>query len=128
MDDAPVSAEAPAPDLVERLRKAKPDEHCNDSLCAEAADTITALRAEVERLKAIEADYDDHEREMIDLEEEVVRQAATIERLRAALDLYREAVRIDATMEGPRFMGANSSALKRAWDADCAALAKEPRT
>jgi len=47
-----VSAEAPAPDLVKLLRKAKPDEHCNDSLCAEAADTITALTAEVERLRA----------------------------------------------------------------------------
>lgn len=43
-------------------------------------------------------------------------------RLRAALELYRDAVRIDATMEGPKFMGANSSALKRAWDADLAAL------
>lgn len=42
--------------------------------------------------------------------------------LRAALELYRDAVRIDATMEGPKFMGANSSALKRAWDADLAAL------
>ena len=63
------SAEAPAPDLVERLRKAKPDEHCNDSLCAEAADTITALRAEVAAFKAgnrdlqlhfdvLKADYD----------------------------------------------------------------------
>jgi hypothetical protein len=50
MGDTPTSAEAPAPDIVERLRKAKPDEHCNDSLCAEAADTITALRAENERL------------------------------------------------------------------------------
>ena len=43
-------------------------------------------------------------------------------KLRAALELYRDAVRIDATMEGPKFMGANSSALKRAWDADRAAL------
>lgn len=42
--------------------------------------------------------------------------------LRAALELYRDAVRIDATMEGPKFMGANTSALKRAWDADRAAL------
>ena len=69
MDDAPVSAEAPATDIVERLRKAKPDEHCNDSLCAEAADTITALRAEVAAFKAgnrdlqlhfdvLKADYD----------------------------------------------------------------------
>lgn len=50
-----------------------------------------------------------------------------VERLRAVLDLYREAVVINATMEGPRFMGANSSALKRAWEADRAAL-KEDRT
>lgn len=59
--------------------------------CKAAADTITALRAENERLRVM-------------------------------IDLYREAVRIDATMEGPKFMGANSSALKRAWDADLAAL------
>ena len=52
----------------------------------------------------------------------IAEQAAEIERLRAALELYRDAVRIDATMEGPKFMGANSSALKRAWDADLAAL------
>jgi hypothetical protein len=58
---------------------------------------------------------------------EITALRAEVDRMRAALDLYREAVRIDATMEGPRFMGANSSALKRAWDADCAAL-KEPRT
>lgn len=43
-------------------------------------------------------------------------------KLRTALELYRDAVRIDATMEGPKFMGANTSALKRAWDADLAAL------
>jgi hypothetical protein len=45
---------------------------------------------------------------------------AEIKRLRDVLDLYREAVRVDVKMEGPRFMGANSSALKRAWDADAA--------
>lgn len=44
------------------------------------------------------------------------------ERLRSILELYRDAVRIDVTMEGPKFMGANSSALKRAWDADLATL------
>lgn len=55
--------------------------------------------------------------------QELCNQAADeIERLRAALELYRDAVRIDATMEGPKFMGANTSALKRAWDADRAAL------
>lgn len=42
--------------------------------------------------------------------------------MEAALGLYREAVRIDATMDGPKFMGSNASALKRAWDADRAAL------
>ena len=50
------------------------------------------------------------------------RLTAETKKLRAALDLYRDAVVIDVTMEGPRFMGSNSSALKRAWDADCAAL------
>lgn len=39
------------------------------------------------------------------------------------LDLYREAVRVDVKMEGPQFMGCNTSALKRAWEADRAALA-----
>lgn len=40
----------------------------------------------------------------------------------AVLNLYREAVRVDVKMEGPQFMGANSSALKRAWEADRASL------
>lgn len=42
-----------------------------------------------------------------------------------ALDLYRDAVRIDVKMDGPLFMGANSSALKRAWEADRAAARGE---
>ena len=41
----------------------------------------------------------------------------------AVLNLYREAVRVDVKMEGPQFMGCNTSALKRAWEADRAALA-----
>lgn len=53
---------------------------------------------------------------------EIDNQQAEINRLRTVLDLYRDAVRIDVTMEGPKFMGANSSALKRAWDADLATL------
>ena len=53
---------------------------------------------------------------------EITRLTAENERLRTALDLYRESVRIDVTMEGPKFIGSNASALKRAWDADCAAL------
>ena len=43
--------------------------------------------------------------------------------LESTLDLYRGAVRIDQTMEGPRYAGANSSALRRAWEHDPAALA-----
>ena len=46
---------------------------------------IARLRAEVKRLKAVEADYDLHEREMIDLEEDNGRLTAENERLRAAL-------------------------------------------
>lgn len=41
------------------------------------------------------------------------------------LDLYREAVRVDVKMEGPQFMGCNTSALKRAWEADRASLASD---
>ena len=79
--------------------------------CAEARDEITRLRERTEYWP------DNAERDAV-----IRHQKAEIERLRAALELYRDAVRIDATMEGPRFMGANSSALKRAWDADRAAL------
>jgi hypothetical protein len=105
----------------------------------QAADDLERLKAENARLQAGGCARDqsttqycaeaarlaaENEQNRIDLEE----YRRDVERLRAALDLYREAVRIDATMEGPRFMGANSSALKRAWDADCAALIQEPRT
>lgn len=55
-----------------------------------------------------------------EMKAEMERLTAENERLRAVLELYRDAVRIDVTMEGPKFMGANSSALKRAWDADLA--------
>lgn len=34
------------------------------------------------------------------------------------LCLYREAVAIDVTMEGPVFKGVNGSALRRAWEAE----------
>ena len=51
---------------------------------------------------------------------------AEVRTLREALDLYRDAVVVDVKMEGPRYMGANSSALKRAWDFDAALRAKEP--
>jgi hypothetical protein len=48
--------------------------------------------------------------------------ADRIERLEELLDLYRDAVTVDATMQGPIFRGANSYALKRAWYHDRKAL------
>lgn len=61
--------------------------------------------------------------EIITAQEHVIaEQKDEIGRLRTVLELYRDAVRIDVTMEGPKFMGASSSALKRAWDADLASL------
>jgi hypothetical protein len=48
--------------------------------------------------------------------------ADRIERLEELLDLYRDAVTVDATMQGPIFKGANSYALKRAWYHDRKAL------
>lgn len=50
------------------------------------------------------------------------RQLAELE---GALELYRDAVRIDVLMEGPRFAGSNVSALKRAWEHDRAVLIAE---
>ena len=47
------------------------------------------------------------------------------EKLKAIVGLYREAVRVDVQMEGPKFMGSNVSALKRAWEAD-RAFTQEP--
>ena len=77
-----------------------------------AGPTITTLKAEVDYL-------DGEVKKLLNLLADARTESM---KLRAALELYRDAVRIDATMEGPKFMGANSSALKRAWDADLAAL------
>lgn len=49
-----------------------------------------ALRAEVERLKAVEADYDDHEREMIDLEEDNARLRARAEELEVEVEAAKK--------------------------------------
>ncbi len=139
MTDTPVSAEAPAPDLVKLLLFRSSDEagigwtpntvvHVPAGLLHNAAETITALRAEVERLKAIEADYDDHEREMIDLEEEVVRQAATIERLTAALrGAYEVFAGSDGFIPETAAEGYQQQIIKQMVDCISAAL-KEDRT
>jgi hypothetical protein len=117
-------------DIVERLRNGEPCRATSGvrcrfmdarygCLCAIAADEITRLTAEVEK---VGRDYNTVRDAHDDWVREITRLRAENERLRAALELYREAVRIDATMEGPKFMGSNASALKRAWDADRAAL------
>ena len=80
---------------------------------------ITLQDAEIKKLRADIAYADAHAAKVESL---LWGTAKEREKLRAALDLYREAVRIDVTMEGPRFMGLNGSALKRAWDADRATL------
>jgi hypothetical protein len=48
--------------------------------------------------------------------------ADRIEKLEDLLDLYRDAVTVDVTMQGPIFRGANSYALRRAWYHDRKAL------
>lgn len=103
--------------IVERLRDLSPGPSAEmERIGREAAAEIERLRAEVETWvrHAKTAIWSDSE--------ECKLLTADNERLRAALDLYRESVRIDVTMEGPKFMGSNVSALKRAWDADRAAL------
>lgn len=52
------------------------------------------------------------------LSKPMLEAAARIEALEAQLALYRDAVRVDVLMEGPQFKGANTSALKRAWEED----------
>ncbi len=106
MIEKPVSAEAPAPDIVKRLRQGYPckeaaaDGCCkvmdarSGCLCAEAADTITRLTAEVERLTTHKAacgdccgisatEYDGTVSGFLAL-------TAENERLRAALDITTE--------------------------------------
>ena len=121
-------------DLLKELRECSSDEAY---LSRQAADEITRLRAENEKLNKSRNKWRqkynkllERDKVTVSLLQAVVRAAgekyklltAENEKLRAALDLYREAVRIDVTMEGPKFMGLNGSALKRAWDADRATL------
>jgi hypothetical protein len=103
-------------DIVEMLRECSSDEAY---LSRQAADEIARLLREVEKLRADIAYADKHASKVEGL---LWGTAKENEKLRTALDLYREAVRIDVTMEGPKFMGSSVSALKRAWDADRAAM------
>ncbi len=51
---------------------------------------------------------------------------AEISKLRAALELWHLAVRIDATMEGPVYMGVSSTLGRKAWEQTRAALTAQP--
>jgi len=60
-------------------------------------------------------------------EDTITRLTAEVERLRAALEAWNDAVRIDVLMEGPRYMGVDIRRGRDAWEKTKAAL-KEPRT
>lgn len=51
--------------------------------------------------------------------------ADEITRLRAALELWHHAVKIDVTMEGPQYMGVSSILGRQAWERTRAALQQE---
>ena len=53
---------------------------------------------------------------------EMQRLTARFAELEAELSAYRDSVRIDAQMDGPKFMGCNISQLRRAWEMTIAAL------
>ncbi len=52
----------------------------------------------------------------------ITRLRAEVERLRAALEAWDAAVRIDVLMEGPRYMGIEPSRGRQAWELTRAAL------
>lgn len=61
---------------------------------------------------------------------EITALKAEVERLRAALEAWDYAVRVNLTMEGPSYAGVSSGYGKKAWELTRAALtpSQEPRT
>lgn len=89
-----------------------------DDMLSQAPDHTPALLALIE-----ERDEARKQAQALQLDAvaELMRASASeakCDALREALALYRDAVRIDVQMDGPKFMGSNASALKRAWEAD----------
>lgn len=84
------------------------------------------LEAEVERLRAALA-QDKPRAAWADLCVKNQMLCEEIERLRAALEAWMDAVMIDATMEGPRYIGVSSTLGRKAWE-KTSALTQEPRT
>jgi cell wall assembly regulator SMI1 len=54
----------------------------------------------------------------------IVKQAEQIDKLREALEMWQDAVRVDATMKGPVYMGVSSTLGRKAWEQTRAALAQ----
>jgi cell wall assembly regulator SMI1 len=100
-------------------------------LNASAAANAT-LQAEVERLTSeagsayADGVHDGGNKATEAVHELLKQKDATIARLTAALELWMDAVRIDATMEGPQYMGAGSTLGRKVAEATLAALQQEP--
>lgn len=61
-----------------------------------------------------------------DARDEIARLRAEVERLRAALEAWMDAVRIDVVMEGPQYMGVSSTLGRKAWELTCRILGEQP--
>jgi phage host-nuclease inhibitor protein Gam len=122
-------------DIVERLRNGIKAATLNDwdferteADMAEAADEITRLRAEVERLRAeAVGQYTDGLHDGADAaadtwEKQIAALTARVAQLEGALQAWDDAVRIDVVMEGPRYMGVDYRRGFIAWEKTCAAL------
>ena len=91
-------------------------------LMSEAAAALEVAKArDAEGIKVCDS-YAAENQRLFDRAEAAERQLAEA---REALELYRDAVRFDVLMSGPRFLGPNVSALKRAWEHDRAALGRK---
>lgn len=76
----------------------------------------------VERLRRLEVNpFSTHPKRMLE------EAADEITRLRAALELWHHAVKIDVTMEGPQYMGVSSILGRQAWERTRAALQQEEK-
>lgn len=99
IDQPTVSAEAPAPDIVERL-----DRHCISTDWQIAVAEAHEGAGEIRKLRA------------------------EIERLRAALEMWMDAAKVHVMMDGPMFVSMMHRPAKLAWENARAALTQEPRT
>jgi cell wall assembly regulator SMI1 len=113
---------------------AKLSDHMNGTPCAEIRwqHERETLQAEVERLTSeagsayADGVHDGGNKATEAVHELLKQKDATIARLTAALELWMDAVRIDATMEGPQYMGAGSTLGRKVAEATLAALQQEP--